>query len=161
RIAAHLRTGQHKERRMSVEPNASTPAQRWSLPERLVILASGVLLTYLAVAYLLLPAFWERYADRHPSLEDIPGITHTADGIPGDSITVALIGPKAKVIKILLAAKWSPADPITLRSSLAIAVDAVFKRPDEEAPVSNLYLFGRKQDLAFEQQVDDNPRQRH
>jgi len=40
-------------------------------------------------------------------------------------------------------------------------VDAVFKRPDPDAPVSNLYLFGRKEDLAFEQEVDDNPRHRH
>jgi hypothetical protein len=161
RIAAHLHTGQHQERPLSLEPNASTPARRGSLPKRLVILTSGVLLTYLAAAYLLLPALWERYAHRHPSLEDIRGITHSADGIPGDPINVSLIGTKAEVIKIMLAAKWYPADPITLRSSLAIAVDAVFKRPDDEAPVSNLYLFGRKQDLAFEQQVDDNPRKRH
>jgi len=31
----------------------------------------------------------------------------------------------------------------------------------DQAPVSNLFLFGRKQDLAFEQPVGDNPRQRH
>jgi hypothetical protein len=40
-------------------------------------------------------------------------------------------------------------------------VDSVFRKPDENAPVSNLYLFGRKQDLAFEQPVGDSPRQRH
>jgi hypothetical protein len=161
RIAARMRIGQHKERPMSVEPNASTAARRRSLRTRVALLALGVLLTYLAVAYLILPVLWERYAHRHPSLEDLPGITHTADGTPGDPLNVALIGTKAEVIKIMLAAKWYPADPITLRSSLAIAVDAVFKRPDDEAPVSNLYLFGRKQDLAFEQPVDGNPRQRH
>ena len=48
-----------------------------------------------------------------------------------------------------------------MKSSLEIAVDAVFKRPDPDAPVSNLYLFGRKEDLAFEQAVGDNPRHRH
>ena len=37
----------------------------------------------------------------------------------------------------------------------------MFKRSDEDAPVSSLYLFGRKEDLAFEQQVDGNPRHRH
>lgn len=37
----------------------------------------------------------------------------------------------------------------------------MLKRPDPEAPASSLYLFGRKEDLAFEQPVGDNPRQRH
>src|SRR4029078_11112837 len=32
---------------------------------------------------------------------------------------------------------------------------------DTNAPVSNLYLFGRKEDLAFEQPVGGNPRQRN
>ncbi len=44
------------------------------------------LLAWLVVAYLLLPALWKRYASRHPSLEDIPGITHTGVGIPGDPL---------------------------------------------------------------------------
>src|SRR5208282_6630706 len=59
------------------------------------------------------------------------------------------------------AAGWYPADAITFRSSVRIAVDSVFRRPDDDAPVSNLYLFGRKQDLAFEQPLGNSPRQRH
>ena len=38
---------------------------------------------------------------------------------------------------------------------------AVFKRSYDDAPVSSLYLFGRGEDLAFEQPVGDDPRQRH
>ena len=91
----------------------------------------------------------------------MPGITHTGSGIPGDPVNVSLIGTKADLVKAMLAAKWYPADPLSLKSSLEISVDAVFKRPDPDAPVSNLYLFGRKEDIAFEQDVDDNPRQRH
>jgi hypothetical protein len=48
-----------------------------------------------------------------------------------------------------------------LTSDVKIAADTVLSRPDDEAPVSSLYLFGRKEDLAFEQPVGDNPRQRH
>jgi hypothetical protein len=120
-----------------------------------------VLLLYLVVAYLLMPGLWKRYARRHPALEDIPTITHTKAGIPGDPLNVALIGSKVEVLKIMLAAKWYPADPITLRSSLKIAAASVLRRSYDEAPVSNLYLFGRKQDLAFQQAVGNNPRQRH
>src|SRR5205823_14147441 len=68
---------------------------------------------------------------------------------------------KAEVIRIMLAAGWHPADPLTLRSSLEIAEAAVLKRSYDDAPVSNLYLFGRKEDLAFEQQVGADPRHRH
>jgi hypothetical protein len=61
----------------------------------------------------------------------------------------------------MTAIAWFPADPIPFRSSIRIAVDCVFRKPDESAPVSNLYLFGRSQDLAFEQPVGNSPRQRH
>jgi len=139
----------------------ATPLQRRSLRRRVAILASGVLGLYLAVAYLLLPVLWTQYAHRHPALEDMPGITYTADGIPGDPLNVTLVGTKAEVIRILLAAQWHPADPLTLRSCLEIAATTVFKRPYADAPVSNLYVWGRKEDLAFEQPVGPDPRQRH
>jgi hypothetical protein len=136
-------------------------ANGWGLRRWLAIVALGLLLAWLAVAYLVMPEDWKRYVRRHPALEDEPGITHTADGIPGDPINVALIGTEAEVQQIMQAAKWFPADPLGLRSDLRIAADTVLKRPDDEAPVSSLYLFGRKEDLAFEQPVGDSPRHRH
>jgi hypothetical protein len=76
-------------------------------------------------------------------------------------LNVGLIGTKAEVMKIMVAAKWYPADPLTLRSCLEIAGATVLRRPYDDAPVSNLYLFGRKEDLAFEQPVGHDPRRRH
>jgi hypothetical protein len=99
--------------------------------------------------------------ETHPDLSDGPRITHTANDIPGDPVNLAIIGSESSLVRGLTAAKWYPADPITLRSSLRIAADSVFRRPDDEAPVSDLFLFGRKQDLAFELPVGDSPRQRH
>jgi hypothetical protein len=119
------------------------------------------LLVYLGVAYLAIPFGWRRYTRRHPSLEEVPRITRTADGIPGDPLNVALIGTRAEVLRVMLAAKWDPADPLTFRSSLRIAEATVLRRPYGDAPVSNLYLFGRKEDLAFEQPVGRDPRRRH
>jgi len=113
------------------------------------------------VAYLVMPVLWTWYVRDHPTLDAIPHITSTADGLPGDPLNVALIGTETALQKILLAAKWEQADPLTLRSSLEIAEAAVLERPYADAPVSNLYLWGRKEDLAFEQPVGDNPRQRH
>lgn len=142
------------------EPTASS-RKRWSLRKRVAALAAALVLAYLVAAYLILPLAWKRYAHKHPSLEDIPNITYTANKIPGDPLNVALIGTETQVKKVMLAAKWYPADPITLRSCLEMADAAVFKRSYDDAPVSSLYLFGRKEDLAFEQPVGDDPRQRH
>jgi len=124
--------------------------------------AVGVLLVaYLCIAYLLMPEAWSRYVRRHPALDDVPGITRTHSGIPGDPINLALVGTREELVRIMLRAKWLPADPITLESSLRIAADTLFRRAYVEAPVSSLFLFGRKEDLAFELPVGKDPKQRH
>src|SRR5208282_5387170 len=73
----------------------------------------------------------------------------------------ALIGTEEEVDAAMLSAGWLPADPITLKSSLRIAAGTVLRRSYDDAPVSNLFLFGHKQDLAFEQSVGTDPRRRH
>src|SRR5579862_1169045 len=137
------------------------PTGRWSIVIRLALIGGVLLLIWAAAAYLLIPAAWMRYTRKRPSLEDIPKITHTGTGIHGDPLNVALVGTETEVKKIMIAARWYPADPLTLKSCLEIAEASVLKRPYDDAPVSNLYLFGRKEDLAFEQPVGDDPRKRH
>ena len=127
----------------------------------MLFLTGAVILAYLLVAYVILPLAWRRDTHRHPDLSGGPRVTHTPNGIPGDPVNLALVGSETDVIRAMTAGKWSPADPITFRSSVRIAVDSVFRRPDADAPVSMLELFGRKQDLAFEQPVGGSPRQRH
>jgi hypothetical protein len=140
----------------------TTPAtnRRANWPRMLLGLGVGIV-TYLVVAYLLMPALWKRYESRHPAIDDLPGITETGDKHPGDPINVALIGDEEPLKAIMKAAGWFQADPLGVRSDLKIAADTVLKRPYSEAPVSNLFLFGRKEDLAFEQPVGDDPRRRH
>jgi hypothetical protein len=116
---------------------------------------------YLAVAYFLMPALWKRYELRHPAIAATPDITRTADDHPGDPINVALIGSEDQIHEAMRAAGWFPADPLGLASDLKIAADTVLKRPYDQAPVSSLYLFGRKEDLAFEKPVGNDPSRRH
>jgi hypothetical protein len=134
-------------------------SKRWTkLIVRLIIAA---LLLYLLVAYLALPMGWRRYEKRHPALANAPTLTHTKTGIPGDPLNIVLIATEDDLHRAILAAGWFPADPVTLESSLRIAADTVLRRSYDDAPVSSLYLFGRKQDFAFEQPVGDDPRRRH
>lgn len=146
---------------MEAVPDRLLPAKRRRLRRRVTVAICAGLAIYFVAAYILMPLDWRRYVRRHPSLEDIPGITRTGAGIPGDPLNVALVGTETEVKKIMLAARWFPADALTLRSCLEIAEASVLGRPYRDAPVSNLYLFGRKEDLAFEQPVGDNPRKRH
>ena len=113
------------------------------------------------VAYIVAPFAWEYYAKHHPAFDDNPRVTETGDGHPGDPLNVALIGTEVEVQKIMKAAKWYAAAALGLESDLCICADVILSRPDDDAPVSSLYLFGRKEDLAFEQPVGDNPRHRH
>src|SRR4051794_9992280 len=115
--------------------------------KRVALVVLGALVCYLLVAYVVVPAFYARYAQRHPALEDVPGITYAGDGHPGDPLNVALVGSKVEVIKIMLKARWYPSDALSIKADLEIAEATVLKRPYDEAPVSSLYLFGRKEDM--------------
>jgi hypothetical protein len=140
---------------------SGTPPRRRRLLQQTAIVAGTLIVGYLIAAYVALPIIWTRYTRDHPSLADIPNITHTVDGIPGDPLNVSLIGTEIDLKRIMRAAQWYPADPLSLRSRLEIASAAVFEHPYDDAPVSNLYLWGRQEDLAFEQPVGNDPRQRH
>jgi hypothetical protein len=140
-------------------PNAR-PARRVRMFRRLLITAGVFALCYYFLAYWIAPMMWRHY-EHHPKMEDAPKFTLTREGIPGDALNVALIGEQADVIHSMIAAGWQPADPVTFKSSMKITESALFGKPYPTAPVSNLYLFGRIEDLAFEQPVMGNTRQRH
>jgi len=133
-------------------PRPALRAIRWLL--LLLALWAGA-------AYLLIPSLAGRYFRGHQTATTDPTITRTADDHPGDPLNIALVGTESEVVHAMTAAGWFPADPITFDTSMRIAIDSVVRRPDDQAPVSSLFLYGRKQDLAFEEPVGDSPRQRH
>jgi len=145
---------------LSVADSMRAPKRR-RLRNRLIAAAVASLAIYLIAAYVVAPFAWGRYEKRHPALDEVPGITETGSGIPGDPLNVALIGSEAALKDAMRAAGWYAADPLSLRSDVEIAEAAVLDRPYDDAPVSSLYLWGRKEDLAFEQPVGDNPKKRH
>jgi hypothetical protein len=152
---------EHADKAIGPQPLTTQPPPRRTLRKRLALLVVIVLLAYVTLTYVFIPFGWKRYASRHPELEDVPRITYTASGIPGDPLNVELIGPEKDLKEIMSDAHWHPADRLGLRSDVKIAEATVLKRPYADAPVSNLYLGGRKEDLAFEKPVGDDPRQRH
>src|SRR6201998_2498631 len=121
----------------------------------------GLVAIWLLAAYLLVPMVWKIFVSRHKAITTVPRTTTTSAGIHGDPLNLSFIGDENDLVSAMLAAGWYPADPITLRSSLHIAESTIFHRPYDDAPVSNLFLFGRREDLAFEKPVGNDARRRH
>ncbi|MDV8149109.1 LssY C-terminal domain-containing protein [Arthrobacter sp. B10-11] len=89
------------------------------------------------------------------------GRARTSDGLLGDPVNVALLGSEAQLHHVMRRAGWTIADDVTLASSWRIITSTVLRRSYLEAPVSPLFLFGRQQDFAYQQEVDGNPGKRH
>ncbi len=137
------------------------PQRRRRRVRLIVTTIAALLLVWLVAAYLIIPQIWKDFAPHDPAIDDNPRITQTSDHHPGDPLNVALTGTELQLQSIMNSADWYPAAALGLSSDLKIAADSILSRPDDAAPVSNLYLFGRKQDFAFEHPVGDNPRHRH
>jgi hypothetical protein len=112
---------------------------------------------YLGLAYALAPTFWRHY-ERQSRLAGLPMATTTA---PGDALNVGLEGAEADVVCAMQAAGWAPADPVTLKTSLKIIGSVVFRHPYPQAPVSDLFYQGRREDLAFEKAAGRSASERH
>jgi hypothetical protein len=114
-----------------------------------IAIAGVILGVYGLLAYVLLPMAWTHY-EHQKRLQGHSMVTHTSQGIPGGPLNVGLVGAKEDVVCAMHAAGWYPADPITFGTSLQIIGSVVLDRPYPDAPVSNLYYLGRREDMAFE-----------
>ena len=119
-----------------------------------------VILFWGLLAYLVLPRI-HRVLTTIYVPDYFIGRARTSDGLLGDPINLALLGDAEQLHQAMLAAAWTRADPVTVRSSLRIVTSTVTRRSYDEAPVSPLFLFGRMQDFAYQQEVIGNPAKRH
>jgi hypothetical protein len=140
-----------------------TPAgiiRRWLSPRLFTLALLFLLAAYVGLAYWLAPVLW-RHFEHQRAIADLPMTTLTGLGIPGDALNVGLEGSQEDVVCSMNAAGWSPADPVTFKSSLKIIGSVLFSRPYPHAPVSDLFYQGRREDLAFEKASGRSPDTRH
>jgi hypothetical protein len=117
-------------------------------------------LFWLMLAYLVLPRL-HRILTTIYVPDYFIGRARTSDGLLGDPVNLALDGEEERLHTALVAAGWTRADDVGLTSSLRIVSSTVTRRSYDEAPVSPLFLFGRQQDFAYQQEVEGNPARRH
>jgi hypothetical protein len=115
---------------------------------------------WLIAAYALLPRIHKILSSLY-----IPdyfiGRTRTGDGVLGDPVNLAVVGPAEELREAMVRAGWTEADPITPKTAWRTLTSTLLGRSYPEAPVSSLYVFGNKQDMAFQREIDGNPRKRH
>lgn len=130
------------------------------LDQRIPVLPVLIIL-YLGLAYIAVPLlvrFWRLFIKAN----HIPVYVTTADGWPSDPVNIVLVVKnKRQLIKSMESAGWVAADRSTLKNLLLEGYAIIFNKPYPTAPMSSLYLFGRKQDIGFQIQEGDPPTPRH
>ena len=111
--------------------------------------ALAVFVTYVLGAYVFVPALIRAYRIFIPA-DHLPVYCVTPDGFASDPVNIGVVGTRRELVQAMEQAGWYMADPHRLRYMIRHGLGIVFDWEYPNAPVSNLYLFGRKQDLAFE-----------
>ncbi|KQQ04214.1 hypothetical protein ASG06_08555 [Rathayibacter sp. Leaf185] len=115
---------------------------------------------WVLVAYLALPRLHRILT--HLYVPDyFIGRARTSDGLLGDPVNLALLGSDTQLVHTMTSAGWTRADEVTLATSRRIITSTLTRRSYLQAPVSPLFVFGRQQDVAFQQEVAGNPAKRH
>lgn len=88
-----------------------------------------------------------------PPWQGLPMETRTKAGKPGDPINIAFEGSRAAIVAAFRSIGWVLADPLSVRDDLRLARAAVLHESYPAAPISNLYIFGRSEDLGVEREL--------
>jgi hypothetical protein len=98
--------------------------------------------------------------DQYPDLElddlrarirELPCCVTKADGVgEGDPVNVAIVGSGEDTLAALISSGWGLTEAITAASVRKMVGAAIAENSYVTAPVSSLYLFGRKQDVALQ-----------
>lgn len=115
---------------------------------------------YAVVAYLLLPRLHQVFTEVYVPNYFI-GRTRTPDGLLGDPVNLALDGAEQDLHAAMGAAGWTRADEITIASAMRMIRSTLLRSAYPQAPVSDLMLFGRRQDFAYQREVGGDARKRH
>jgi len=118
------------------------------------------ILLWLLSAYLVLPRI-NRLLSKIYLPNYFIGRAQTGDGLLGDPINIAVYGEMNALIQTMTSGGWQLADQLNFKTSLKMIYSSLLSKNYNKAPVSSLYLFNHKQDLAFEKIINNNPRKRH
>jgi hypothetical protein len=121
---------------------------------------SAIIALWLLSAYIVLPRL-HRFFTRLYLPDYYIGRTRTSEGLLGDPVNIAFLGSKEAIMKNMKKAGWVEAEELNLQSTYKMIKASLLRKSYLNAPVSSLYLFGEKQDFAFQQEVGGTTKKRH
>jgi len=89
------------------------------------------------------------------------GRARTGEGLLSDPINVAFIGSKKDVINVMQKAGWVQADKMSTKTALKMVTHTLSRKSYPGAPVHSMYLFNKKQDFTFQQEIGGTTTKRH
>ncbi len=90
-----------------------------------------------------------------------PQRVSSKDGKPGDPLNLVVIGNAEEIRRVFREAGWVEAEKLTGKSLLGTVRAVASEQGYGSAPVSQLYLFGRAEDLAFEKSLNTFMKRHH
>lgn len=114
------------------------------------------LIIYCLMAYIVIPALFRIYhlIIKH---DHIPLYATYGDGWASDPVNIAIVVKnKAELQKYMTKAGWLEADNGSLKTNIREAISILFNTPYPTAPMSSLYLFNRRHDIAFQISTNKN-----
>jgi len=128
--------------------------------DRRLPLAFAIFVTYVLTAYVLIP-FAVRVLRIVFPTHHLPLYSITPDGFASDPLNIGVVGTRQQLIDAMQAAGWYLADQRSLNNMFRAVMSTLFRWEYNKSPVSNLYLLGRRQDIAFELPVREGGDNRH
>lgn len=125
-------------------------------PVRMLYLVGfWLLLTYIALPRLHQLMTWIYLPDY------FIGRTRTVEGVLSDPINLAFDGDEADLHVAMRRAGWVLAEERTVGSAWDMVRATLLRRSYPEAPVSDLFLMGRRHDFTYQQEVGGTTAKRH
>jgi hypothetical protein len=128
--------------------------------DKKVPLFVAILVTYGIAAYALIPAMIRLFRIFVPA-KHLPLYCVTPDGFASDPLNIGVISTRRELIIAMEKAGWYQCDPKTPSNVIKQIVTVLLGQKYLRSPVSSLYLFGRKQDIAFTRPVKKTNLNRH
>ena len=94
-------------------------------------------------------------------LADAPSRVQSKTKKPGDPLNLIVVGNAGQISGAFKQAGWSPADKLGTRSAAGTVRAMANNEGYGQAPVSQLYLFGRAEDVAFEKMLNTFLKRHH
>lgn len=94
-------------------------------------------------------------------LADVPQRASGKDGKPGDPLNLIVMGNADEIRRAFQEAGWAEAEKLSGKSLWETVRAVVANKGYKEAPVSQLFLYGRAEDLAFQKMLNTFAERHH